>query len=167
MRSIESKIISLGELGPKVRKIRQSNPDQIIVATNGCFDILHIGHVQYLYDSKKLGDFLIVGVNSDASVKNLKGEGRPINTARDRIAVLAALESVDFVVEFDDQDACSFISKCKPDYYTKGGDYRLKSLNPFEVTLLRQLNSKITIIPAITSLSSSKIVEYHNDRMES
>ena len=94
-----------------------------IVATNGCFDILHVGHLRYLEASKALGDVLVVGLNSDKSVKRLKGESRPINNQDDRAEMLLALKPVDFVVIFDEDTAEEFLKSIKPSIYTKGGDY--------------------------------------------
>lgn len=99
-----------------------------VVMTNGCFDILHAGHVAYLNEAKKLGDRLIVAVNSDASVKKLKGEGRPINSVAERMAVLAALAAVDWVVEFDDDTPLSLIEQFLPDVLVKGGDYTIETI---------------------------------------
>lgn len=94
-----------------------------IVFTNGCFDILHLGHINYLRESKKLGDILIVGLNSDSSVKKLKGESRPINTQNDRAELLCALKFVDFVCLFSSDTPINLIEKIIPDVLTKGGDY--------------------------------------------
>jgi len=95
-----------------------------IVFTNGCFDIIHAGHVGYLNEARKQGDRLIVALNSDASVRRLKGQGRPINPADRRMAVLAGLESVDWVVSFDDDTPERLLRRVKPDVLVKGGDYR-------------------------------------------
>jgi rfaE bifunctional protein nucleotidyltransferase chain/domain len=100
-----------------------------IVVTNGCFDILHVGHIRYLKESKRLGDILVVGINSDSSVKKLKGAGRPLNKQSDRAEVLEELKSVDYVVVFDEADACNLLRELRPDYYTKGGDYSSNGLN--------------------------------------
>jgi D-beta-D-heptose 7-phosphate kinase/D-beta-D-heptose 1-phosphate adenosyltransferase len=99
-----------------------------IVFTNGCFDLLHVGHVRYLEEAKSFGDVLILGLNSDTSVKALKGENRPINTENDRAYVLAALESVDYVVTFDDDTPYELIKRVKPDILVKGGDYEGKEV---------------------------------------
>jgi len=96
-----------------------------LVVTNGCFDLLHLGHVTYLENGRNLGDALLVGLNADASVQQLKGEGRPINTESDLAAVLAALQSVDGVCIFSDKTATRFLSVAQPDIYLKGGDYTL------------------------------------------
>lgn len=98
------------------------------VFTNGCFDILHVGHVRYLKEAKKLGDRLVVGLNSDASVKRLKGESRPVVTQDDRKEVLEALESVDEVFIFDEDTPLTLIKKIKPQVLVKGGDYSLDDI---------------------------------------
>jgi len=99
-----------------------------VVFTNGCFDILHVGHVKYLQEAKSFGDILIVGLNSDASVKRLKGESRPINIAQDRAYLLAALEAVDFVVPFEADTPYELIKMVSPDTLVKGGDYEGKEV---------------------------------------
>ena len=99
-----------------------------IVFTNGCFDILHVGHVRYLKEAKALGDILILGLNSDCSVKSLKGSNRPINNESDRAEVLSALKSIDYVVIFDEKTAENIVGEVKPDIYAKGGDYSIDTL---------------------------------------
>ncbi len=94
-----------------------------VVFTNGCFDIIHVGHVVYLSEAKSLGDILVVGLNSDSSVKRLKGESRPVNNQRDRATVLSALESVDYVVIFDEDTPYNLINALIPDVLVKGGDW--------------------------------------------
>ena len=97
--------------------------DKKLVVTNGCFDLLHVGHTSYLKEASTLGDVLLVGCNSDRSVRELKGSTRPINTQEDRAAVLSALRSVDAVSIYDEGDACDFLGLAEPDIYVKGGDY--------------------------------------------
>ena len=106
-----------------------------IVTTNGCFDILHVGHVRYLEETKKFGDVLIVALNSDASVRRLKGEGRPINNENDRAEVLNALKSVDYVVLFDEDSPMQLLAEIKPDVHTKGADYTVETLPEAKVIL--------------------------------
>ena len=118
----DKKIVSLDELLKILPK------DKKIVFTNGCFDILHAGHVKYLKEAKSFGDILVVGLNSDESVKRLKGKSRPINTLEDRATVLSALESVDFVVEFGEDTPYNLIKAIKPDILVKGGDYEGKEI---------------------------------------
>ena len=94
-----------------------------VVFTNGCFDILHVGHLRYLNEAKKQGDILIVGVNSDSSVRQLKGEGRPINNEIDRAEMLSGLKAVDFTVIFEELTPIETLEKLKPSIHVKGGDY--------------------------------------------
>ena len=109
-----------------IKDLKENNVK--IAATNGCFDILHVGHVKYLKEAKKCGDVLIVGLNSDASVKMLKGETRPINPQNDRAEVLIALSCVDYVVIFDEISPIALLKSIKPDVYVKGADYTIETL---------------------------------------
>lgn len=106
----------------------QQNKDKKIVFTNGCFDILHRGHVAYLEEARKLGDLLVVGLNSDASVKRLKGEERPINNESDRKFVMSRLKSVDFVEVFSEDTPLNLILKIKPRVLVKGGDWKIDQI---------------------------------------
>lgn len=118
--TFEEKICAAEQLAVKVAQLPRP-----LVFTNGCFDVLHRGHVTYLAQARALGLSLVVGVNSDASVKRLdKGDDRPINIEQDRMAVLAALASVSLVVKFDDDTPLSLILACKPDVLVKGGDWK-------------------------------------------
>jgi D-beta-D-heptose 7-phosphate kinase/D-beta-D-heptose 1-phosphate adenosyltransferase len=128
-----------------------------IVFTNGCFDILHRGHVAYLNRAKALGDLLIVGLNSDESVRRLKGDGRPINTLEDRAQVLGALSCVDHIVAFDDDSPVELIRALRPDVYAKGGDYRLDRLP--EAPLVQELGGEVRILPFVDDRSTSGIIE--------
>lgn len=121
------------DLQALLAKLRQE--DKTIVTTNGCFDILHVGHVRYLEETKKFGDVLIVALNSDASVRRLKGEGRPINNENDRAEVLNALKSVDYVVLFDEDSPMQLLAEIKPDVHTKGADYTVETLPEAKVIL--------------------------------
>jgi D-beta-D-heptose 7-phosphate kinase/D-beta-D-heptose 1-phosphate adenosyltransferase len=123
----------------------------MIVFTNGCFDVLHRGHVEYLEKSRALGDKLIVGLNSDASVRELK-PGRPINSQDDRMAVLLALRWVDEVIIFDEPTPLQLINRIKPDIITKGGDYTPEQVVGF--TLAKQT----VIIPFLDGYSSTRII---------
>ena len=106
-----------------------------IVFTNGCFDLLHVGHVRYLAQAKKLGDFLIIGLNSDSSVKELKGEDRPINSFEDRATLLAAIESVDLVIMFEEQTPKNLIKDIVPDILVKGGDYNIEDIVGYQTVM--------------------------------
>jgi len=106
-----------------------------IVFTNGCFDLLHVGHTRYLAQAKKLGDFLIIGLNSDSSVKELKGEDRPINSFEDRATLLAAIESVDLVIMFEEQTPKNLIKDIVPDILVKGGDYNIEDIVGYQTVM--------------------------------
>ena len=106
-----------------------------IVFTNGCFDILHVGHVRYLAQAKKLGDFLIIGLNSDSSVKELKGEDRPINSFEDRATLLSAIKSVDLVIMFEEQTPENLIKDIVPDILVKGGDYNIEDIVGYQTVI--------------------------------
>jgi len=106
-----------------------------IVFTNGCFDLLHVGHVRYLAKAKKLGDFLIIGLNSDSSVKELKGEDRPINSFEDRATLLSAIESVDSVIMFEEQTPENLIKDIVPDILVKGGDYNIEDIVGYQTVM--------------------------------
>ena len=116
------------KLSERAENFLEKNSDKKIVFTNGCFDILHKGHVSYLNTAKSFGDVLILGLNSDNSVKRLKGESRPINTQEDRAYILSALECIDYVVIFDEDTPYELISKIKPNVLVKGGDYKGKEV---------------------------------------
>ena len=126
-----------------------------LVATNGCFDLLHLGHVTYLQQARGLGDALLVGLTSDAQVRQLKGPGRPIHREADRAGVVAALESVDAVFVFPELDARHFLEAVRPDIYAKGGDYTLDTINQDERRLLEKLGVRIVILPAVPGQSTS------------
>jgi rfaE bifunctional protein nucleotidyltransferase chain/domain len=130
-----------------------------LVVTNGCFDILHLGHVTYLEIARNLGDALLVGLNSDAAVRQLKGEGRPVNHEQDRAGVLAALESVDAICLFGDKSAARFLSVAKPDIYVKGGDYTLETLNQEERRIVETAGGRIVIIPVVPGRSTTRLLE--------
>ena len=106
-----------------------------IVFTNGCFDLLHVGHIRYLNQAKKLGDFLIIGLNSDKSVKEIKGENRPINSFKDRAILLTALNSVDLVIMFEEQTPENLIKDIIPDVLVKGGDYDIKDIVGYQTVI--------------------------------
>jgi rfaE bifunctional protein nucleotidyltransferase chain/domain len=140
-------------------EVRNLHPGKTIVFTNGCFDILHAGHVRYLAAAKQLGDILLVGLNGDASVRELKGVGRPLNPQEDRAEVIAALRAVDYVVIFDEKRVDTLLREVCPQIYAKGGDYSLNSLDPVEVAALKEIGAKIEILPLVPGKSTSKIIE--------
>ena len=128
-----------------------------VVFTNGCFDLLHPGHVSYLRTAHSLGDALVVGLNSDASVSKLKGPSRPIVPERDRAAVLAALESVDAVVLFDEDTPVRLMRELKPAVYVKGGDYRIEDLPEAEVAA--EIGAEVKILPFEPGYSTTALIE--------
>jgi D-glycero-beta-D-manno-heptose 1-phosphate adenylyltransferase len=152
-----NKIISLEELPERIRALRATG--KRIATTNGCFDLLHVGHVRYLKAARALGDILVVGVNGDRSVRELKGFGRPLNNEKDRAELLASLESVDLVAIFPELRATQFVELVKPDVYVKGGDYDSESLNPEERAALKKIGSEIKIVPFEKGYSSSSLIE--------
>ncbi len=151
MISLESKIISLQSLKKKLTSLRRSG--KTIAFTNGCFDLMHIGHVKYLEKAKKQNRILIVGLNSDRSTSRLKGPTRPICPQKSRAAVLAALESVDFVVLFDEETPYKLIQAVKPDILIKGGDYKGKDVVGSDVA------KKVELIKFVKGFSTSNIIE--------
>ena len=150
-----SKILTESALVDRVGTLRQQS--RSVVFTNGCFDLLHRGHVAYLEAARALGDVLIVAVNSDRSVRALKGPTRPITPAGDRAHVLAALACVDCVVEFDDETAERLVRKLRPDVYVKGGDYAQEE--PVEAPVVRAYNGSVRILPFTYGYSTSDLVQ--------
>lgn len=128
-----------------------------IVLTNGCFDILHAGHVRYLAAARAVGDVLVLGLNSDESVCMLKGPTRPINTERDRAEVIDGLKSVDYVVIFGEKTAEALVRDVRPDYYAKGGDYSVESLP--ESQAVSEVGGKVVFLPFVEGKSSTKIIQ--------
>ena len=128
-----------------------------VVFTNGCFDILHAGHVRYLQAARELGDCLILGLNSDESVRRLKGPTRPINGQDDRAEVLSALSAIDYVVIFAEQTAEGLVTALQPSIYVKGGDYNIKELP--EATIVASYGGKTILIPEVPGKSSSNIIK--------
>ncbi|PWU18105.1 MAG: ADP-heptose synthase [Verrucomicrobia bacterium] len=130
-----------------------------LVVTNGCFDLLHVGHVTYLETARNQGDALLIGLNGDAAVRQLKGPGRPLNAESDRAVVLAALESVDGVCIFTERRATRFLSAAQPDIYVKGGDYTVETLDAEERGVVQAANAKIVIIPFVAGKSTTGLLE--------
>ena len=148
-------LIRQNELDNLLKKLRQEN--KTIVTTNGCFDILHVGHVRYLNKAKSFGDVLIVALNSDKSVKKIKGESRPINNEEDRAEVLSALRSVDHVVLFDETSTIDLLLKIKPDVHTKGADYTIETLP--EAKGIMAAGGRIEFISFVEGKSTTSIIE--------
>ncbi|MBM3859168.1 MAG: D-glycero-beta-D-manno-heptose 1-phosphate adenylyltransferase [Verrucomicrobia bacterium] len=130
-----------------------------VVATNGCFDLLHYGHVDYLSRAKSLGDLLVVGLNSDRSVRQLKGPTRPLVCQAHRAAVLAALACVDAVVIFPQKRATRFLAAVRPSIYVKGGDYRPDTLDPKERAVLAEAGTKVRLLPFVKGFSTTTLIE--------
>ncbi len=128
-----------------------------IVFTNGCFDILHAGHVRYLDKARSFGDCLVLGLNSDSSVKANKGPSRPINSENDRVKVVGALKAVDYVVLFGEQTAEALIAKVKPDVYVKGGDYTLDTLP--EAKIVQSYGGQVEFVQMVEGRSTTRIID--------
>lgn len=133
-----------------------------VVFTNGCFDILHRGHVEYLAKAADLGDVLVVGLNSDSSVRRLKGEGRPVNDEQSRAAVLSALEAVDVVVIFDEDTPENLIRDVKPDVLVKGSDYRIEDIVGADFVLGR--GGKVVTVDFVEGFSTTSIIDRMSKR---
>ena len=130
-----------------------------LVVTNGCFDILHLGHVTYLEAARAQGDLLLVGVNSDSSVRELKGPGRPVNTETDRASVVAALGCVDAVCIFEQRSALQFLIASEPDIWVKGGDYTLETINQDERRSVEKGGGKVVLLPIVPGKSTTTLLE--------
>ena len=153
---MNSKILTLDQLRAESGRLRLEG--KRVVATNGCFDVLHVGHVRYLAAARKFGDVLVVGLNGDDSVRQLKGANRPVNRERDRAEVLTALESVDYVTIFPEKRAANFLRATQPSVYAKGGDYTADTLDPEERAVLSEFGSRIEIIPFEEGYSTSELL---------
>lgn len=151
--SLRDKIVAFENL-PAWRD-RQRAAGRRVVVTNGCFDLIHLGHVVYLEAARALGDCLLVGLNSDASVRVLKGAARPINPEQDRAGVLAALAAVDAVCIFPDLDALNFLRAAEPDIYAKGGDYTIETINQPERRLVEARGSRVVVLPGVAGRSTT------------
>jgi rfaE bifunctional protein nucleotidyltransferase chain/domain len=147
---MSAKIVGLEELSERSKQLR---------GTDGCFDLLHVGHVRYLQAARALGDLLAVGLNGDRSVRELKGMGRPVTGERDRAEILAALQCVDLVTIFPETRATQFIAASYPAIYVKGGDYTSETLNEEERAVLKEIGAEIRIIPFEAGYSTSRLLE--------
>ena len=152
-----NKIVPWEEIGQRAKHLRHRGSK--LVATNGCFDLLHVGHVRYLRAARARGDALIVGINGDESVRELKGPGRPLNNANDRAEAVAALECVDLVAVFPGVRATEFLEKVSPDVYVKGGDYKVDTLNAEERDILQKIGATIEIVPFEKGYSTTSLLE--------
>lgn len=137
--------------------INNKHSGKKIVFTNGCFDLLHVGHVRYLYQAKKRGNILIVGLNDDKSVSVLKGKERPIVPVNERAEILASLEMVDYIVIFSELTANNLIRQLKPDVYVKGGDYNINNLP--EAGIVKSYGGKIELMSLIEGRSTTEIIK--------
>ena len=152
-----SKVLSWDQLDAWRNALRRDG--RKLVVTNGCFDLLHRGHVTYLEAARALGDALLVGVNSDASVRELKGPDRPVNNESDRAFVLASLAAVDGVCVFTDRTAMRFLEHVQPDIYAKGGDYTIDTINQDERRLIERLGGRVAILPGVPGKSTTSLLE--------
>jgi rfaE bifunctional protein nucleotidyltransferase chain/domain len=157
VKSLRDKIISWDQLPAWRESLR--NAGRRLVVTNGCFDLLHAGHVTYLAAARELGDILLIGLNGDGSVRQLKGPNRPVNAEDDRAIVVAALESVGAVCIFHDKTATRFLSQVQPDVYVKGGDYTLETVNQEERKIVESMGGRIAILPVVPGKSTTALVE--------
>lgn len=149
------RLVSQSEIVEIVRKGQQEG--KTYAATNGCFDILHVGHVRYLKKTKSLADYSIIMLNSDKSVKLIKGDDRPINCQEDRAEILNALSSVDYVVLFEESSPAKLLEAIRPDIYTKGADYTLETLPERDV--VERNNIKVEFIDFVAGKSTTNVIK--------
>lgn len=152
---MREKIYPIAQLKQILQRERKTGKK--IVFTNGCFDILHVGHVRYLTAAKKRGDILVIGLNSDRSVKGLKGDKRPLIEETARAEVLSSLEVVDYISIFNESTANKIIADLQPDIYVKGGDYQIGNLP--EVSTVASYGGEVQLIPVVTGASTTNIVQ--------
>jgi len=157
---MKEKIVTADQAPEIARAMREQG--RKLVFTNGCFDLLHVGHVRYLVAARALGDALLVAINGDESVRSLKGEGRPLNRESDRAEIVAALACVDHVVIFPEQRATALLEKVRPAIYVKGGDYTADSLHVEERSALERIGTEIRILPFEKGYSTSNLLEKIN-----
>jgi glycerol-3-phosphate cytidylyltransferase len=150
-----AEIVSRNELERTIENVRAQG--KVVVTTNGCFDILHVGHTRFLQEAKRLGDCLVVGVNTDASVKRLgKGDDRPINNEQDRAEIICALACVDFVTIFDEGTPVEFLQLVRPNFHAKGSDYKPSDLA--ETPIVESFGGAIKIIELVPNKSTTNLV---------
>lgn len=152
---MKEKILTTGELKKRIDRLKEEG--KTVVFTNGCFDILHVGHVRYLEEAKKLGDVLVLGLNSDSSVRAIKGPRRPVVPEEDRACVMAALESIDFVTLFDEETPLHLIETLEPHIIVKGGDWSPERIVGRD--LVESLGGRVVVIPEIPGSSTTNIIE--------
>ncbi len=155
-----SKILTLEEMQTRLADLRDSTAGMRVVFTNGAFDLLHVGHLRYLQAARALGHMLIVGLNSDASVKTHKDPRRPIVPGAERAELLAALECVDYIVPFDEPTAEHLVATLKPDIYAKGGDYDASGGKPLpEAAIVAEYGGEVRILPLVAGRSTTTLIE--------
>ena len=152
---LQSKILSFSALESQLKKWR--NVNEKIVFTNGCFDLIHFGHVDYLTKARDLGNRLVIGLNTDASIRRLKGSTRPVKDEQSRLALLAGMAFVDAVVLFDEETPINLISMIRPNVLVKGGDYKIKDIVGHEIVL--NSGGKVCAIDFVDGYSSSALIE--------
>jgi len=152
---MQTKVKTIAELIPLLSILRATGKK--VVFTNGCFDLIHPGHTRYLKIARSLGDILVIAINSDSSVRTIKGDKRPINNQNDRAETLAALESVDFVTIFDEPDPYRVISALQPDVLVKGGDWPIEKIIGRDVVQAR--GGKVVNVPYVEGASTTGIIE--------
>ena len=154
LKKIKNKIISLEDA--KIKVNRWKNSGEKIVFTNGCFDIIHRGHIEVLARTADLGDKLIVGLNSDSSIEKIKGENRPIINEQSRAILLSALNFVDAIIIFPEENPLNLISNLMPDILAKGGDYEISTIVGHEI--IKENGGEVILIPFVDGFSSSNII---------
>lgn len=154
-RSLENKILPLSKLKDVVLRLKSAK--KRIVFTNGCFDLIHWGHIKYLQDARKKGDILVVGINSDSSVKRIKGKNRPVINERDRVRLIAALECVDYAVLFREDTPLKLIGLIKPDVLVKGADWNKNNIVGKDIVLNN--GGSVTTIKFIKGYSTSNLIK--------
>jgi D-beta-D-heptose 7-phosphate kinase/D-beta-D-heptose 1-phosphate adenosyltransferase len=152
---MNGKIVSIDELREERARLRGLGKQ--LIFTNGCFDILHVGHVRYLQSARSLGDALLVAINSDRSVRELKGAGRPVMNEQERAEMLAALDAVDYVTVFDDISPRALIAEVLPDILVKGGDYKLNEIHGRKE--VEAAGGCVIALPFVEGASTSSIIE--------
>lgn len=145
------------EISPNAEKFLEENKNKKIVFTNGCFDLLHSGHISYLNDAKSLGDLLFIGLNSDSSVRTLKGNERPINDERERKIILENLKSVDFVEVFSDETPIELIKAVSPNFLVKGGDWAVDQIVGYEY--VQQSGGIVKSLPFKEGFSTTSVID--------
>ncbi len=155
LKSINTKIFYLESLKEQVTNWKKAG--EKVVFTNGCFDLIHRGHIEVLAQTADLGDKLIIGLNSDVSIKKLKGESRPIIDEKSRVILLASLSFVDAIVLFSEETPLNLISNLNPDVLAKGGDYKINTIVGHEI--IRKNGGEVILVPFVEGFSSSNIVD--------